>query len=466
MTMMLKLAFRNIFRNTRRSLTTLLTIAIGAAAVLVFGAYVTYIELGVQTSAVQRTGHFQIFRKGYFDFGTGNPAAWGIADYQTVLALLHDDPVLQPMTAVVTPIQNLAGIAGNFANDSSKTFFGVGFVPSNRDKMKRWNEYGTGSQGLQHSGLVDDELSGGIVGIGLARILGVCAALHLNNCPPPPQPVATAPAGPALAPDIAALAASDKPADTSADDGQPSIDLLAATAGGAPNVVSLKIVHAELQPFKELDDNYVGLNLSLAQQLVYGRGEHQVTGIVLQLKRSEDMRAARARLATLIADHKLDLEIRDLGELTPEYNQIIGLFGSIFSFISVIIGIVVLFTVANAMGMSVVERTEEIGTTRAIGVRRSGIRRQFLIEGALLGIMGASVGVVLAYAAGYAVNNAGLTWIPPGANAPVPLRLYMEGAWSLLIGTWLGLIVVATLAAFVPAHRAARMKVVDALRHV
>ncbi|HEV8014314.1 MAG TPA: FtsX-like permease family protein [Stellaceae bacterium] len=463
--MMLKLAFRNIFRNTRRSLTTLSTIAIGGAAVLVFGAYVTYIELGVQTGAVQRTGHFQIFRKGYFDFGTGNPAAWGIDDYQTVLALLRDDPVLQPMTAVATPIQNLAGIAGNFDNDTSKTFFGVGFVPSNRDKMKRWNEYGTGSQGLQHSGLTDDNTAQGIVGIGLARILGMCEPLHLDNCPPAPKRE-TEPAGPPLATDVAALAASEKPAGPSGGDAGPRIDLLAATAGGAPNVVSLNIARVESQPFKELDDNYVGLNLTLAQQLVYGRGEPKATGIVLQLKRSEDVPAARARLAQLISDRKLDLEIRDFTDLTPEYNQIIGLFNSIFSFISVIIGVVVLFTVTNAMGMSVVERTDEIGTTRAIGVRRSGIRRQFLVEGAVLGVMGATIGVVLAYAAAYAVNGSGLTWVPPGAAQPVPLRLYMEGAWNLLVGTWLGLIVVATIAAFIPAHRAARMKVVDALRHV
>ncbi|HVA12627.1 MAG TPA: FtsX-like permease family protein [Stellaceae bacterium] len=464
--MIFKLAVRNIFRNTRRSLTTLSTIAIGAAAVLVFGAYVTYIKLGVETSAVQRTGHFQIFRNGYFDFGTGNPAAWGIGDYQTVLTLVRDDPVLQPMTAVVTPIQNLAGIAGNFDDDTSKTFFGVGFVPSSRDKMKRWNEYGTGSQGLQHSGMTDDNPNSGIVGIGLARILGLCESLHLDNCPPAPKPIEATPTGPALASNIAALAANDKPADAAASDGEPTIDLLAATAGGAPNVVSLKIVHVESQPFKELDDNYVGMNLSLAQQLVYGRGEHEVTGIVLQLKRSEDVPMARARLATLIDEHKLDLEVRDFTELTPEYNQIIGLFGSIFSFISVIIGIVVLFTVTNAMGMSVVERTDEIGTTRAIGVRRAGIRRQFLVEGALLGLIGATVGVALAYVAADAVNGAGITWIPPGAPAPVPLRLYMAGAWALIAGTWLGLVVTATIAAFVPAHRAARMKVVDALRHV
>jgi putative ABC transport system permease protein len=36
---------------------------------------------------------------------------------------------------VVTPIQSLAGIAGNFESNTSKTFFGVGFVPSERDQM-------------------------------------------------------------------------------------------------------------------------------------------------------------------------------------------------------------------------------------------------------------------------------------------------------------------------------------------
>jgi putative ABC transport system permease protein len=58
--MMVKIAARNLFRNRRRSVTTLGTITIGAPAVLVFGAYITYIQYGVQTNAVQRTGHLQV----------------------------------------------------------------------------------------------------------------------------------------------------------------------------------------------------------------------------------------------------------------------------------------------------------------------------------------------------------------------------------------------------------------------
>ena len=93
----------------------------------------------------------------------------------------------------------------------------------------------------------------------------------------------------------------------------------------------------------------------------------------------------------------------------------------------------------------------EIGTTRAMGVRRKGIRRQFLVEGSLLGIIGATLGVVLAYAAAYGINHSALTWTPPGQSAPIPLRLYMTGAYSLIAVTWTGLLAVAAIAALIPA---------------
>jgi len=466
----LKIAFRNIFRNTRRSLTTLSTIAIGVTAVLVFGAYITYIQYGVQTAAVQRTGHLQVFRNGYFNYGTAAPADWGIDRYQDALRLIREDHELKQITAVVTPIQSLAGIAGNFENNTSKPFFGTGFVPSDRDRMKQWNEYGTGSQGLKHSGLKDNDLTQGITGTGLVRILGLCDRLHLDGCPPIPKLAARQPdpstnALATPAPDLDDLARRDKPVGDALSQ-EPVIDLLAATAGGAPNVVTLRVSQVEMQTLKELDDNYVGMNIGLAQNLIYGRDEHKVSGIVVQLNRTEDLEKARALLLALSKEHGLDLEVRDFTELNAQYNQIIGMFRAIFAFISAIIAIVVLFTVTNAMGMSVVERTGEIGTSRAMGIRRQGIRKQFLTEGSLLGIMGATVGVMLAYFAAYAINHSAITWSPPGQVGRVPLRLYLIGAEWLIVITWIGLLVVSALAALIPANRAARMVVVDALRHV
>ncbi len=458
--MTFKIAFRNIFRNRRRSLMTMSAIAVGGIASLIFGGYMLYTVLGFQTITVQRAGHLTVFRNGYFNFGTGNPAAYGIDGYKELLALVREDPVLKPMLVVATPTLSVFGIAGNFEADTSKTFFGVGVVPSDRDIMRGWNGYGFGRPG-RRSALADDDSARGVIGTGVARILGLCERLDLANCPPVPpnrREAGEVPGAPALNLPVQEA--------TVRTDEAPWLDLLAGTAGGAPNIVRLRVEGAEYQGFKEFDDNYIGLHLDLAQQLLYGRGAPKATGIVIQLRRTEDMGAARARLLSLFSQHGLDLEVRDFTELTPLYGQVIGLYGSIFSFISVIMGIVVLFTVVNTMGMSVVERTNEIGTVRAMGIRRRGIRRQFLVEGSLLGAFGATAGVILAALIAYAMNNAGLLWTPPGSTQPVPLRIYLSGSTALIVGVWAGLVIVSTVASLLPAMRAARLPIVEALRHV
>ena len=464
--MLLKIGFRNILRNGRRSAVTGLAVAVGAVALLVFGAFQAFIFAGLQTQAVQRAGHLTVFRNGYFLYGAGNPAAYGIDDYKQVMATIAADPVLQPLINVMTPTLTLFGIAGNFEgeNDAAKTFFGVGVIPSDRERMRQWNEYGAGRPYTPDTRLADNDDTRGILGAGLARILNLCAPLKVANCPAPPA--AKPDPAPTQQQDFSDLVRNDITGAADPDAKMPRIDLLAATAGGAPNVVSLYVSGAEPQSVKEVDDNYVGMHLALAQQLLYGRGEHKVTGIVLQLHRSEDMAAARARLTALFKQKGLDLEIRDFADLTPEYAQILNFFRSIFLFIAVIMGVIVLFTVVNTMTMAVMERTNEIGTTRALGVRRAGIRRQFLLEGWMLGAIGASVGVALAFLIAFAANHANLSWTPPGNVTSVPLRLYLSGRWPLLGGTWLGLVVVATLASLFPANRAARLPVVDALRHV
>ncbi|HTP81904.1 MAG TPA: FtsX-like permease family protein [Alphaproteobacteria bacterium] len=467
MRQLLKIAFRNILRNRRRSAMTSSAVAAGALAMLLFGGFTSYIFAGLETNNVQRIGHLTVFRAGYFLFGAGNPAAYGIDRYRDVLKLIGTDPVLEPMIAVLTPTQSLVGIAGNFSDevDASKTFLGVGLIPSDRDRMRQWDQFGIGAARPPDPLLADTDETRGVMGLGLARILGLCARLGLADCPP--LPAAERPAEKIVAaadPDIAGLAQRDVDPGTAS--GAPQIQLLAATAGGAPNVVSLSVSGAEPQGVKELDDNYVAMHLALAQQLVYGRGEHKVTAIELQLHRSQDLQAARARLVSLFQEHHLDLDVRDFGELTPFYGQVVRLFSAIFLFIALVMAVIVLFAVVNTMTMNVMERTNEIGTIRAMGVRRSGIRRQFILEGAMIGVIGATVGAIVAIVIASLVNRAGLTWVPPGNASPSPLYLYVLGRPGLALGAWLGLVLIATLAALIPANRAARLPVVDALRHV
>jgi putative ABC transport system permease protein len=470
MRLLIKIAFRNMLRNLRRSLMTGSAVAAGALALLLFGGFAAYIFAGLETNNVQRIGHLTVFRSGYFLFGAGNPAAYGIDRYQGVMQLIERDPVLGPMINVLTPTQSLVGIAGNFSGgvEASKTFLGTGLIPSSRERMRQWDEFGASAGYLPDRRMSDQDPSRGLIGVGLARVLGLCAPLALRDCPPLPVAQVSTGQGTAASsnPDLTALAARDLTKDQQRSERIPQVDLLAATAGGAPNVVQLSVGGAEPQGVKELDDNFIAMPLGLAQQLVYGRAEHKATGIVLQLRRSEDLRVARARLTTLFRQNHLDLDVRDFGELSPFYVQVVKMFSAIFLFIALVMGVIVLFAVINTMTMNVMERTNEVGTIRALGVRRAGIRSQFTVEGVLIGLIGATAGAALAYLIAALLNHAGLTWVPPGNATAVPLRLDVAGRPWLVGGAWLGLTIVTTLAALLPANRAARLPVVDALRHV
>ena len=131
-----------------------------------------------------------------------------------------------------------------------------------------------------------------------------------------------------------------------------------------------------------------------------------------------------------------------------------------------LIGGIVLYTVGNTMSMAVVERTSEIGTLRAIGLRQGGIRAMFVTEGIVLGALAAVLGTVLAVGAAAAFNAFRFTWVPPGRIEPAVLAVRVASEhWMVLVAA-LALMIVAALSAILPAARAARMNIVDALRHV
>ena len=219
--------------------------------------------------------------------------------------------------------------------------------------------------------------------------------------------------------------------------------------------------------FKELDEVSVIVQLGFAQRLVFGKAPPRATALMVQLKHTAAQSVAAARLRTLLAgfDASQPLVVRDVEELNPFYVQSLRLFDVIFGFIFVLIGGIVLFTVGNTMNAAVVERTVEIGTLRAIGLRQGGVRRLFVTEGFLLGLAGAVVGSASAVVIAWIVNHSGLTWLPPGSSERLPLQLRVLGENAAMLATSLALIAIATLSAWWPAWRAARLNVVEALRH-
>ncbi|MGS1028597.1 ABC transporter permease [Burkholderia glumae] len=459
----LSLALRNLLRNRRRSITTLLAMIVGAHAVLLFGGYTRNITYGLQTDYVKYGGHLQIERKGFYEFGSGNASEYGIGNYQTIIDAVKADPVLAPMLLVATPTLQLQGIAGNFDAGLSRTALALGVRVADQNRMREWNDYRFPVT-IPPMALTGTAQDAAVIGTGLARVLELCAPLQVADCQPPKRAAGPADA-PALPGDIAALANGMRAASPAGANGS-RIELLAATARGAPNVAELRAVKAERQGIKEYDDMYVGLHLAQAQRLVYGNEPPKATAIVVQLRHTSDLPAAKARLDTLLRTRfgDTDTEVVDYTVLNPFYGQALAMFTTLFGFVALLIAAIVLFTVGNTMSTAVFERTVEIGTLRAMGLRRGGVRRLFLCEGMLLGVIGALLGVTSAALLAGAINHGGLTWTPPG-RSPVPLIIRVWGENDLIVCTALGLLVVSMLSALLPARRAARMEIVDALRY-
>lgn len=108
--------------------------------------------------------------------------------------------------------------------------------------------------------------------------------------------------------------------------------------------------------------------------------------------------------------------------------------------------------IANVMVISVTERTREIGVRLAIGAKRRDVRRQFLIEAAILSGLGGAVGVLLASSIGLLVAT-----ITPAFPATPPL-------WAVASGL-LSSVGIGVIAGYLPARRAAGLDPVEALRY-
>jgi putative ABC transport system permease protein len=458
------LALRNLLRNRRRSLATLLAMVVGLTAILLFGGYRSDILYGMETGFVQYSGHLQVQRRGYFLDGGDDPAAYGIAGYQRIIDAIARDPVLAPMLRVVTPTLQLGGIAGHMESGHTRSVLASGLVAREWNRLLQWNDYGMVSY-AQPLALEDTAPDAAVVGTGVARKLQLCALLRVAGCenaaiPPAAQAVAAEVPG-----NVAALSALERP--PAAGLSAARIEMLVATARGAPNVASLQAVKAVNLGVKAIDDVYLAMHLPQAQRLLYGAQPPEVTSIVVQLHHTRQLAAARARLQALLGQDfaAQGLEVLDFRTLNPAFGQTDEFMASMFGFIALLIAVIVLFTIANTMGTAVVERTVEIGTLRAMGQRCSGIRRLFLCEALLLGAAGTALGLLGTAVVAWAINHSGWTWTPPGYSYAYMVLVRVWQDLPLLAGSVAGLLMVTVASAWWPARRAARMGIVDALRH-
>lgn len=425
-----KLAARNLRRNRRRTAITLAALIIGVGVMVVLRGFINGQQVSILENIVQgRIGAVQVHKKGYVKNVLASPLNLDMADTPELRAKISSVPGVKAVAAridfgamISTPDKKPQPEDGSPlpAADQGKTsyFLASAIEPLEEGKVtpKR--------HALVNQGRMFPTSDSAEIVLNADFAVGLETAIH-----PASQPL----------PDL-----------------QQRIALLAADRDSALN--GENVVLGGSFPTFAPGDKRVGLvPIATAQRLL--RMEGRVTEYGIAVEPPE--RAAEVRDA-LQASLGSEYEVHTWYELFPFIKSLTGTQDFIFSIVSGVFLLVVLLGIVNAMLMSVLERTREIGTMLAVGMRRRKIVSLFLAEGLVIGAIGGALGVAIGYAIVLWLNHTGIPLPAPGATAPSVIRPFVGArfVFAIIFGAPLG----AAIATLWPAWRASRLRPVEALQ--
>lgn len=404
----LLLALRNVLRNRRRTLATVIALAIGLAALNLFGGYIANVYWGLRAQAVsgERLGHLTIYKQGMLTEGKLRPKKYMFDREQA--RKVEDIVRGTPGVRLISPRLSVSGIASN--GRASTIFIGEGVAGEHADILRGDLPEGIG-------GRLDAGVSNGVA---LSSELAKLLHLKLHD----------------------------------------TLALLVATIDGQANALDAEIVDIFNTGNSGTNDKYLVAPFAYAQKLFDTESVERYVVLLDDVANTDVMREV---LATRLQQAGFEVEIKTWYELSSFYMQVRNLFNMIFSFIASIVFVVAVMGIASAMAMTVLERTREIGTLRAIGMKPGGVLRLFGAEGAWLATLGVVLGLVLTAVVAALVNGAGISYVPPNSSNPVALQVDLD--WPRMAAVGAAMVAVALAASLLPAWGASRKEVVEALAH-
>ena len=400
------LAWRNVLRNRRRSLVTILIATVGCAAVLIASGFALYTYEALRDGAAKEFGHITVAAPGYFDRDEETPMQFGMADYRELTARLEQDKRVRR----VLPRVALSGLISN--GDKSVIFIGLGAdVPAESEVRGAFLEIKEGGTKPLPG---REDIPPVLLGTDLAKSLNARPGTGLT--------------------------------------------LLATTTSGGINAIDVMVVGIVATGWREIDKRLVYTDVPTAQHLLM---TDRISTLSVYLDSTDVTPAVHEELSARDAAHTY----KPWWEQAFYYYSVRAIYNRIFGLLGIIIATLVFFSVANTLSMAVVERTREIGTLRALGALPQEIVAQFVREGALIGIVGAAAGTLLALFVVGVLPYAGLE-MPPPPGRSVGYPLLVNFSWPLYLLVNALIVALCATAAWFASRKAAKKSIVEALGHV
>lgn len=399
----LMIALRNILRDSKRVVSTVLIIAVGLSALLLGGGFMLATYDALQEIAMRSEGHVIVLDNSQPKVG-GTHQQLTLTDWQEIQDALWADERVHN----ILPRARFEGLVSNGA--AAAMFSGTGIDP--KEEFRVWGPFLNTPKGeLIDPWLTADELPQIMLGDQLARTLKaeINDALTLHSIRP---------------------------------DGQ--MTTLQVRLSG--------LIHTGT---KELDDHSLSASIDSVQALL---GTDKISQLSIYLEDPQDTQAVKQQL-----QNQFDgIEVQSWQQRAELHDKVKALYDRIFSVMGVIILVVVFLAISNTVALAIYQRRDEIATFGALGTSTARICTNFILEALLVGLIAVLAGMALGYAIANAINLADL-WMPapPGRSEGHPLYIYISLPHYL--ATAAILMVTSVIAASVATYRATRINIAEAL---
>lgn len=405
----IKLAWRNVWRNWRRTAIALVAIVLGVILLLFFDGLIKGSDQAIFGNAVRLYGgNLQVHAPGFREKATRYP----------LLPLENADSVIQtvrtqPEVLAVSQRINTAGIVSNRGNTLR-----VAITAIDPDA-----EAGLSIQAetiVQGRFLHPEDRDAILIGQGMAERLQVQVGDRVN--------------------------------------------LIGRRKNEAMRQHTMTIVGVYNLGAPEIEKGIVYLPLADAQTLYNLRDQATEAVIFLQKVGGEE------RLMTTLQRDLPSYEVDTWKTLRPEITQTMQTKLAVTTFFGIVILLIAGIGILNLMLMASFERTREMGVLAALGMKGRQIMGLFLLEGALIGVVGAVIGCTVGGLLIWWVGRVGISFAGTSnlgeIGALMGDRIYPAISLGDLLGRGALVVVITALASLYPAWQASRREPAAALHHV